>query len=50
MKEARNILGWLGMAEEQSILEDAQKHGFITLRTDPTSGTYVVAGFVKGSR
>jgi len=26
MKEARNILGWLGMAEEQSILQDAQKH------------------------
>lgn len=26
MKETRNILGWLGMAEEQSILEDAQKH------------------------
>lgn len=26
MKEIRNILGWLGMAEEQSILQDAQKH------------------------
>ncbi|MFH0739284.1 MAG: DUF47 family protein [Candidatus Omnitrophota bacterium] len=26
MKEMRNILGWLGMAEEQSILQDAQKH------------------------
>jgi predicted phosphate transport protein (TIGR00153 family) len=26
MKEVRNILGWLGMAEEQSILQDAQKH------------------------
>ncbi|MCM8790186.1 MAG: DUF47 family protein [Candidatus Omnitrophica bacterium] len=26
MKEIRNILGWLGMAEEQSILKDAQKH------------------------
>lgn len=26
MKETRNILGWLGMAEEQSILRDAQKH------------------------
>ena len=26
MKEMRNILGWLGMAEEQSILKDAQKH------------------------
>ncbi len=26
MKETRNILGWLGMAQEQSILQDAQKH------------------------
>ncbi len=26
MKESRNILGWLGMAEEQSILLDAKKH------------------------
>jgi predicted phosphate transport protein (TIGR00153 family) len=26
MKEIRNILGWLGMAEEQSILKDAQLH------------------------
>ena len=26
MKEMRNILGWLGMAEEKSILEDSQKH------------------------
>jgi uncharacterized protein (TIGR00288 family) len=29
------------------LLEDAQKQGFITLRTDPTSGTYVVVGFTK---
>ena len=26
MKETRNILGWLGMAEEKSILQDAEKH------------------------
>jgi len=26
MKETRNILGWLGMAEEQSILKDAAAH------------------------
>ena len=31
-------------------LEDAQKRGFITLRTDPTSGTYVVVGFAKPGR
>jgi uncharacterized protein (TIGR00288 family) len=29
------------------LLEDAQKQGLITLRTDPTSGTYVVVGFAK---
>ncbi len=32
------------------LLEDAQKHGFIELRTDPTSGTYVVVGFARGER
>jgi uncharacterized protein (TIGR00288 family) len=32
------------------LLEDAQKQGFITLRTDPTSGTYVVVGFAKSGR
>jgi uncharacterized protein (TIGR00288 family) len=32
------------------LLEDAQKHGLIELRTDPTSGTYVVVGFGKGGR
>ncbi len=26
MREVRNILGWLGMAEEQSIMQDAKKH------------------------
>jgi len=33
MKETRNILGWLGMAEEQSILEDAKKHVEETYKT-----------------
>lgn len=33
MREMRNILGWLGMAEEQSILEDAQKHVEETYKT-----------------
>lgn len=33
MKERRNILGWLGMAEEQSILQDAQKHAEETYKT-----------------
>jgi uncharacterized protein (TIGR00288 family) len=32
------------------LLEDAQKRGFINLRTDPTSGTYVVVGFAKPGR
>ncbi len=33
MKETRNILGWLGMAEEQSILQDAKKHVEETYKT-----------------
>jgi len=33
MKERRNILGWLGMAEEMSILQDAQKHVEETYQT-----------------
>jgi len=33
MKEIRNILGWLGMAEELSILQDAQKHVEETYKT-----------------
>jgi len=33
MREIRNILGWLGMAEEQSILQDAQKHVDETYKT-----------------
>jgi len=33
MKEMRNILGWLGMAEEKSILEDSQKHVEETYQT-----------------
>jgi len=33
MKEMRNILGWLGMAEEKSILEGAQKHAEETYKT-----------------
>jgi xanthosine utilization system XapX-like protein len=33
MKEIRNILGWLGMAEEQSILQDAKKHVEETYKT-----------------
>jgi predicted phosphate transport protein (TIGR00153 family) len=33
MKEIRNILGWLGMAEEEAILKDAQKHVEETYQT-----------------
>jgi predicted phosphate transport protein (TIGR00153 family) len=33
MKEMRNILGWLGMAEELSIIKDAQKHVEETYKT-----------------
>jgi uncharacterized protein (TIGR00288 family) len=32
------------------LLEDAQKLGYIELRTDPASGTYVVVGFARAGR
>jgi uncharacterized protein (TIGR00288 family) len=51
-KEKREIFSEraFGYRTFSDLLEDAQKHGFIELRTDPTSGTYVVVGFAKGSR
>lgn len=33
MKESRNILGWLGMKQEQLVLEDANKHVDVTYQT-----------------
>jgi len=47
MKEIRNILGWLGMAEEQSILEDAQKHVEETYKT-VTFFSEAVKAFIAG--
>jgi len=47
MKEMRNILGWLGMAEEQSILRDAQKHAEETHKT-VTYFAEAVKAFIKG--
>jgi predicted phosphate transport protein (TIGR00153 family) len=47
MRETRNILGWLGMAEEQSILQDAQKHVEETYKTVEYF-SQGVAAFVKG--
>lgn len=47
MKEIRNILGWLGMAEEQSILKDAQKHVEETYKTVAYFAEAVKA-FIKG--
>jgi len=47
MKETRNILGWLGMAEEQSILKDAQRHVEETYKT-VASFSEAVAAFVQG--
>ena len=35
---------YFGYRAFSDLLEDAQKHGLITLRTDPRSGTYVVSG------
>lgn len=47
MKEIRNILGWLGMAEEQSILQDAQKHVEETYKT-VTYFAEAIRAFTKG--
>ncbi|MDD4954030.1 MAG: DUF47 family protein [Candidatus Omnitrophica bacterium] len=47
MKETRNILGWLGMAEEQSILQDAQKHVEETYKT-VTYFAEAVKAFIQG--
>lgn len=47
MKEMRNILGWLGMAEEQSILKDSQEHVEETYRT-VTYFANAVNAFMRG--
>jgi Phosphate transport regulator (distant homolog of PhoU) len=47
MREMRNILGWLAMAEEQSILKDAQKHVEETCKTVAYFAEAVNA-FIKG--
>lgn len=47
MKETRNILGWLGMAEEMSLLKDAQKHVEETYKT-VTYFAEAVQAFIKG--
>ncbi len=47
MKEIRNILGWLGMAEEQSILMDSKKHVEETYKT-VTFFAAAVESFVRG--
>jgi len=48
MKEIRNILGWLGMAEEKSILADAQKHVEETYKT-VTFFSEAVTAFISGA-
>jgi len=47
MKEMRNILGWLGMAEELSILKDAKKHVEETCKT-VCSFSEAVNAFIQG--
>jgi predicted phosphate transport protein (TIGR00153 family) len=47
MKETRNILGWLGMAEEQSILLDSKKHVEETYKTVAFFAE-AVRSFIKG--
>lgn len=47
MREMRNILGWLGMAQEEEILKDAQKHVEETYKT-VSYFTEAVNAFIKG--
>ena len=47
MREMKNILGWLGMKEEQSILQDAQKHVEETYQT-VSYFTEAMKAFVRG--
>jgi len=47
MREMRNILGWLGMEEEQSILKDAQKHVEETYKT-VTYFAEAIKAFIQG--
>lgn len=47
MREVRNILGWLGMAEEQSIMQDAKKHVEETYKTVAYFSD-AVKGFING--
>lgn len=47
MKEIRNILGWLGMAEERSLLEDAKSHVEETYKTI-TYFSEAVKAFING--
>lgn len=47
MKEMRNILGWLGMAEEHSIILDAQKHVEETYKT-VTCFSDAVKAYIQG--
>ena len=47
MKEIRNILGWLGVAEERSVIADAQKHVEETCKTVALFSEAVNA-YIKG--
>lgn len=47
MREMRNILGWLGMAEEQSILQDAKRHVEETYKT-VTHFADAIRAFIQG--
>lgn len=47
MREMRNILGWLSMAEEQSIMQDAKKHVEETYNT-VTCFAEAIRAFISG--
>jgi len=48
MREMRNILGWLSMAEEHSILQDARKHVEVTYKT-VTYFAEAIKAFIQGN-
>jgi uncharacterized protein len=49
MREMRNILGWLGMAEEKNIIQDAQKHVEETYKT-VTYFSEAVRAYIDGNK
>lgn len=47
MKESRNIFGWLGMKQEELVMEDARKHVEVTYQTVEWFKE-AIAAYIKG--